>query len=75
LRNRFVLEMADDEALDFPLQAGVVAPLWQMPGDEARAAFMPFWAGQAAGLIRELSAGQFVEKLVGEALPLLPRTA
>jgi nitronate monooxygenase len=75
MRNRFVLEMADDEALDFPLQAGVVAPLWQIPSDEARATFMPFWAGQAAGLIRELSAGQFVEKLVGEALPLMPRVA
>ena len=48
LRNRFIAEMADAEALDFPLQASLVAPLWQVPSEAARAEFMPVWAGQAA---------------------------
>ena len=50
LRNRFITEMADSEPLGFPLQASLVGPLWQLPNEEARAAFMPFWAGQAAAV-------------------------
>lgn len=71
IRNRFVAEMTDAEALDFPLQASMVGPLWQLPSEEARAAFMPFWAGQAAPLVRELPARQLVEKLVTEAQSML----
>lgn len=71
LRNRFITEMADVEALDFPLQASVVGPLWRVPSDEGRAAFMPFWAGQAASLMRELPADQLVAKLVAEAQAIL----
>jgi nitronate monooxygenase len=70
MRNRFVIEMADTEPLDFPLQASLVGPLWQIPNEEARAAFTPFWAGQAAPLVRDLPAGQLVEELVAEALPI-----
>ena len=71
LRNRFIAEMADAEVLDFPLQASVVGPLWQAPSDEARAALMPFWAGQAASLVRELPADQLVAQLVAEAQAIL----
>ena len=67
MRNRFITEMADTESLDFPLQASVVGPLWQLPNEEARAAFMPFWAGQAAPLVRDLPTSQLVEALVAEA--------
>ncbi len=71
LRNRFIAEMADAEALDFPLQASLVAPLWQVPSEAARAEFMPVWAGQAAPLLRELPASQLVEQLVAEAQAIL----
>jgi nitronate monooxygenase len=71
LRNRFVAEMADTEPLDFPLQASLVGPLWRLPNEEARVAFMPVWAGQAAPLLRELPAGQLIEELVAEAQPIV----
>jgi nitronate monooxygenase len=63
--------MADSEHLDFPLQASLAAPLWQLPSDEARSAFMPFWAGQAAPLVRDLPANQLVEALVAEAQAIM----
>jgi nitronate monooxygenase len=71
MRNRFVTEMADTEPLDFPLQASLVAPFSQLPSDETRAAFLPFWAGQAAPLVRDLPARQLVEKLVTEAQTII----
>jgi nitronate monooxygenase len=67
LRNRFITEMADTEPLEFPLQGSLVGPLWQLASEEARAAFVPFWAGQAAPLVRGLPASELVEKLVAEA--------
>jgi nitronate monooxygenase len=67
IRNRFIAEMADSEHLDFPLQGSLVGPLWQLPSDEARADFMPFWASQAAPLVRDLPASRLIETLVEEA--------
>jgi nitronate monooxygenase len=71
MRNRFVSEMADTKPLGFPLQASLTGPLSQLPNDEARAAFLPFWAGQAAPLLRDLPARELVEKLVAEAQPII----
>jgi nitronate monooxygenase len=71
LRNRFVMEMADAEPLDFPLQASLAGLLGRLLDEEARAAFMPVWAGQAAPLARELPAGQLIERLVAEAQPIV----
>jgi NAD(P)H-dependent flavin oxidoreductase YrpB (nitropropane dioxygenase family) len=56
--------------LDFPLQGSLVGPLWRLPNEEARAAFMPVWAGQAA-LVRDLPAGQLIEALVAEAQAII----
>jgi nitronate monooxygenase len=75
LRNRYITEMADSEPLEFPLQGSLVGPLWQLPSEEARASFMPVWAGQAAPLIREMPAGQLIEKLVREAQSILGASA
>jgi nitronate monooxygenase len=75
LRNRFISEMADSEPLEFPLQGSLVGPLWQLPSEEARASFMPVWAGQAAPLVREMPAGQLVEKLVRDAQSILGASA
>lgn len=71
LRNRFITEMADTEPLEFPLQLSLAGPLWQLPSEGARAAFMPFWAGQAAPLVRDLRASELVEKLVAEAQSII----
>jgi nitronate monooxygenase len=71
LRNRFIVEMADTEPLEFPLQASLAGPLWQLPSEEARAAFMPVWAGQAASLMRYLPAARLVEALVAEAQSII----
>jgi len=71
MRNRFVTEMADTEPLDFPLQASLVGPLGRLPNEEARAAFTPVWAGQAAPLARDLPANRLIEQLVAEAEPIL----
>ena len=71
IRNRFVIEMADTEPLGFPLQGSLVGPLWRLPNEEARAAFMPVWAGQAASLMRDLPAGQLIETLVAEAQAIM----
>ncbi len=71
LRNQLMQEIPDPEALPFPLQASLVAPLWYVPDDAARSAFMPMWAGQAAPLARDLPAAALVEKLVAEAQAIL----
>jgi nitronate monooxygenase len=65
------MEMTDTEPLDFPLQGSLVGPLWRLPNEEARAAFMPVWAGQAAPLMRDLPAGQLIETLVAEAQAIM----
>jgi nitronate monooxygenase len=57
--------------LDFPLQASLAGPLWRLPSEEARASFMPVWAGQAAPLVRELPASRLIEQLVAEAQPII----
>ena len=71
LRNRFIIEMAETEPLEFPLQLSVAGPLWQLSSEETRASFAPVWAGQAAALVRDLPAGQLVEKLVAEARSII----
>jgi hypothetical protein len=76
LRNRFIIEMADSEPLEFPLQGSLPMPaLWDLPSEVSRADSMPFWAGQAAPLIRELPAGQLVDRLVAEARSILGASA
>jgi nitronate monooxygenase len=73
LRDRLVEEVPDGDALPFPLQASLLAPLWRAPDDAARVACMPMWAGQAAALAREMPASTLVETLVAEAQAILRR--
>jgi hypothetical protein len=42
-----------------------------VPDEHVRAQLMPFWAGQAAALIRELPAGELVDRLVAETQSVL----
>jgi NAD(P)H-dependent flavin oxidoreductase YrpB (nitropropane dioxygenase family) len=67
IRNRFVAEMADTEALNFPLQVSLADPLWRVPAEAVCAQLVPVWAGQAVALLRELPAGQLVERLAAES--------
>ena len=71
MRNRFITEMADSEPLEFPLQGSLLRRLWELPSEVSRADFMPFWAGQAAPLVRELPATRLIESLVAEARSIL----
>lgn len=75
LRNRLVDEMGDMEALEFPAQVSLTRPLMQANSDEARRAFLPLWAGQAAPLVRDLPAATFIETLVAESWARLPRSS
>lgn len=72
LRNRLTDELGEAEALEFPAQASLTAALARAGSDEARRAFQPFWAGQAAPLVRDLPASRLVEALVEEARSRLP---
>jgi nitronate monooxygenase len=72
LRNRLIDEMNDSEVLEFPAQASLMRPLFQTDSDIARRAFLPLWAGQAAPLVRDLSAAKLVDTLVAEAQQRLP---
>lgn len=74
LRNRFSSEMEKDEAraLVFPLQASLTLPLGRSAdGVTIRPDFLPMWAGQGAAAVREISAGDLVEKLIVDAQALL----
>jgi nitronate monooxygenase len=68
LANRYVLEMADaeDDALAFPLQRALSAPLAQAAAARGSAEFMALYAGQGAPLARELPAAELLETLVAE---------
>jgi nitronate monooxygenase len=68
LANRYVLEMADaeDDALAFPLQRALSAPLAQAAAARGSSDFLPLYAGQGAQLARELPAAELLETLVAE---------
>ncbi|MDF1587502.1 NAD(P)H-dependent flavin oxidoreductase [Marinimicrococcus flavescens] len=74
LRNRLTEELleAEDEALPYPLQLSLTGPLRR---DAATAETLPLWSGQAAGLTREMPAGELVRRLGEEAATALRRLA
>ncbi len=69
LINRFMRDHGpmNDDAPEFPLATGAVAPLrahWEKRGSSD---YSPLWAGQAAALAREEDAGALTERLWREA--------
>jgi nitronate monooxygenase len=68
LANRYVLEMADaeEDALAFPLQRALCAPLAQAGAARGAADFLPLYAGQGAPLAREMPAAELLATLVAE---------
>jgi nitronate monooxygenase len=73
LRNRFVEAMRpyQDEALDFPYQYGMTAPLQAASAKKGSDDMLAMWAGQAVALNRPMPAAALVEKLVEEARDVL----
>ncbi|HEX4172244.1 MAG TPA: nitronate monooxygenase family protein [Acetobacteraceae bacterium] len=70
LVNRLALEVGPitDASSDFPLPMGGLAPLRAKAEQRGSGDFTPFWAGQAAPLATEMSAGALTIKLAKEAL-------
>ncbi|MBP0437993.1 NAD(P)H-dependent flavin oxidoreductase [Tianweitania sediminis] len=59
------------DAPGFPLAGGALAPLRAATEPQGSGDFMSLWAGQAASLGREMSAGQLTRQLASEALAML----
>ena len=68
LENRYIREMAgkEDEFPDFPILNTLTGPLRKASANAGSADFVSLWAGQAAGLIKSMSAGALVETLAAE---------
>lgn len=68
--NRFLTETGpiSEEALAFPYAATLVAPLRAASEKAGSLDYMQLWAGQAAGLVKPMSADQLTRKLAADAL-------
>jgi nitronate monooxygenase len=75
--NRVMRELGpmSDDAPQFPLAAGPLAPLRAAAEANASGDFSPMWSGQAASLGGELPARELTTKLARETLELLRRLA
>src|SRR5205085_549 len=71
--NRLIREVGplSAEAPQFPLAAGALAPLRAKAEAAGSGDFSPMWSGQAAGLGRDLPAGELTRSLAAEALALV----
>jgi nitronate monooxygenase len=69
LRNHFTEELrgAEDDVLAYPLQLALTAPLCRDTGTSGIADALLMLSGQAAGLTREMPAGELVRLLADEA--------
>jgi nitronate monooxygenase len=68
--NRLMRELGplSDEAPEFPLAAGALAPLRAKAEGMGSGDFSPMWAGQAASLGRAIPARELTRRLASEAL-------
>jgi nitronate monooxygenase len=68
ITNRFVRENqnAQHEVAPFPAQHGLTAPLRKPSIDKGIPDFLPLYAGQGAGLAREMQAEQLMATLISE---------
>lgn len=71
--NRAMREIGpmSEAAPAFPLAGGALAPLRAAAAKQGSGDFMSLWSGQAAGLCRELPAGELTRTLAAEALALI----
>ena len=75
--NRYMELMAkhEEEFPDFPLMNAVTGPMRRASAEAGTGDFYALWAGQAAGLSRELPAGELVARLVEETRAAMARLA
>ena len=75
--NRLIREVGpmSDLAPEFPLAAGVIAPIRAIAEATGSGDFSALWSGQAAAVGRELPAGELTRQLGAEALVKLSRLA
>lgn len=73
LRNRYVEEMRphEEEALAFPLQYSMTAPLQAASLQQGKDDMLAMWAGQAVAMNRAMPAGELLETLVRETRDIL----
>ncbi len=70
LVNRFISEVADDDALPFPLQNALTRPLRTEAARQGRSEFLSMWAGQGLRMTRTGRAADIVADITaqGEAV-------
>lgn len=67
LPNALTESLQEAELLPFPLQHAATSPLRGAGSAKGDLRYMTLWAGQAAGLSRELPAAELVRKLIAES--------
>jgi nitronate monooxygenase len=77
LVNRLMRDIGpmSDRTPAFPTAGGALAPLKQAAEAQGSADFGALWSGQAAGLAREMDAGELTKRLAHEALARLEALA
>jgi nitronate monooxygenase len=75
LRNRYIeeIEALNEPLLPYPAQYSVSRELRKAAGERGDKRFIPMWAGQGVGLLREQPAATLVNRLVSESQQLLAR--
>ena len=63
----------DEDLPDFPILNTVTGPLRKASTQAGSPDFVALWSGQAMSLNRTMPAQDLLEKMVEEALPLLPK--
>lgn len=73
LRNRFIEEMASHEAglPDYPVQNAYTRDLRAAAAERGDTDLKSLWSGQGARLVRQVPAGELVERTISEAERIL----
>ncbi|WP_454018549.1 NAD(P)H-dependent flavin oxidoreductase [Azospirillum sp. Marseille-Q6669] len=64
--NRVMEDIADGDALPFPLQNALTRPMRTAAAQQGRAEFLSLWAGQGVRLARRQTAAELMARLVDE---------
>ncbi|EWG09639.1 NAD(P)H-dependent flavin oxidoreductase [Cytobacillus firmus] len=73
IRNRFMDEMKGRQALPYPLQNDMTAPIRKQAAKLERPEFMSLWAGQGVGMAEEVTVKELMIKLVKGTEALLDK--
>ena len=73
--NRFMVEVADETILPFPLQNTLTRPMRTAAARQGRAEFLSLWAGQGVRMARRQSAADLMKRLADETDAVIRRLA